>query len=63
VGPRDVLDAVVKRTIPSPCQVSNPRTPIVHPIAQHYTDRAIMAMKNNYLYISSFVFRGSEHHD
>jgi hypothetical protein len=28
VGPRTVLDAVVKRKIPSPCRESNPRTPI-----------------------------------
>jgi hypothetical protein len=38
VGPRAVLDAVVKRKIPSPCRESNPRTPIVQPIAQSYTD-------------------------
>jgi hypothetical protein len=29
VGPRAVLDAVVKRKIPSPRRKSNPRTPIV----------------------------------
>jgi hypothetical protein len=29
VGPRTVLDAVVKRKIPSPRQESKPRTPIV----------------------------------
>jgi hypothetical protein len=38
VGPRAVLDAVVKRKIPSPRQESNPRTPIVQPVAQRYTD-------------------------
>jgi hypothetical protein len=38
MGPRAVLDAVVKRKILNPCQESNPRTPIVHPIAQRYTD-------------------------
>jgi hypothetical protein len=38
VGPRDVLDAVVKRKIPSPRRESNPRTPIVQPVAQRYTD-------------------------
>jgi hypothetical protein len=37
VGPRAILDAVVKRKIYSPCQESNPRTPIIQPIAQHYT--------------------------
>jgi hypothetical protein len=38
VGPRAVLDAVVKRKIPSPRQESNPRTLIMQPIAQRYTD-------------------------
>jgi hypothetical protein len=33
VGPRAVLDAVVKRKIPSPCRESNPRTRIVQPLA------------------------------
>jgi hypothetical protein len=34
VGPRAVLDAVVKRKIPSPRQESKPRTLIVQPVAQ-----------------------------
>jgi hypothetical protein len=34
VGPRAVLDSVVKRKILSSRQESNPRTPIVHPVAQ-----------------------------
>jgi hypothetical protein len=38
VGPRAVLEAVVKRQIPSPRRESNPRTPIVQPVAQRYTD-------------------------
>jgi hypothetical protein len=38
VNPRAVLDAVVKRKIPSPRRESNPRTPIVQPVAQGYTD-------------------------
>jgi hypothetical protein len=38
VGPRAILDMVVKRKIPSPRQESNPRTPIVQLIAQHYTN-------------------------
>jgi hypothetical protein len=38
VSPRVVLDAVVKRKIPSPRRESNPRTPIVQPVAQRYTD-------------------------
>jgi hypothetical protein len=38
MGPRAVLDAVVKRKIPSLLRESNPRTPIIQPIAQRYTD-------------------------
>jgi hypothetical protein len=38
VGPRAVLDSVVKRKIPSLRWEANPRTPIVHPVAQRYTD-------------------------
>jgi hypothetical protein len=38
VGPRAVLDAVVKRKIRSPLRESNPRTPIVQPVALRYTD-------------------------
>jgi hypothetical protein len=34
-GPRAVLDAVMKRKIPSPRRESNPRIPIVQPIAQN----------------------------
>jgi hypothetical protein len=34
VGPRTVLDAVVKRKIPSPRRESKPRTPIVQPVAE-----------------------------
>jgi hypothetical protein len=37
VGPRAVLDTVVKRKIPSPRRESNPRTPIVQAVAQRYT--------------------------
>jgi hypothetical protein len=33
VGPRGGPDAVEKRRIPNPRQESNPRTPIVHPVA------------------------------
>jgi hypothetical protein len=33
VGPRAGLDAVVERKIPNPRQESNPRTPIVQPVA------------------------------
>jgi hypothetical protein len=43
VDPRAFLNAVVKRKIPSPRREANPRTPIVQPVAQRYTDWAITA--------------------
>jgi hypothetical protein len=46
VGPRAVLDAVVKRNIPSLRWESNPRTPIVQPVAAHYSNWAITASTN-----------------
>jgi hypothetical protein len=36
MGPTIVLDVVVKRKIPSPLRESNPRTPIVQPVAQEF---------------------------
>jgi hypothetical protein len=36
--PRAILDAVVKRKISSPRREWNPRTPIVQPVSQRYTD-------------------------
>jgi hypothetical protein len=44
VGSWVVLDAVVKRKIPRPRWESNPRTPIVQPVAQCYTDWAMTAL-------------------
>jgi hypothetical protein len=44
VGPRAILDAVVKRKIPNPRRESNPTTPIIQPVAQRYTDWAITAL-------------------
>jgi hypothetical protein len=38
VGARAVLDAVVKREIPSPCRESKPSTTIFQPVAQRYAD-------------------------
>jgi hypothetical protein len=38
MGPRAVLDTVVKRKIPSHLRYSNPRTSIVQSIAQRYID-------------------------
>jgi hypothetical protein len=40
VGPRDGLDAVARRKIPSPRRESNPCHPIVQPVASRYTDWA-----------------------
>jgi hypothetical protein len=37
VGPRAVLEGMVRRKIHSPRQGSNPRIPIVQPVAQRYT--------------------------
>jgi hypothetical protein len=45
VGPRSGLDAVVRRKIPSPNRESNSRTPIVQPVAQRYTDLAIVIIR------------------
>jgi hypothetical protein len=44
MGPRAVLDAVVKRKIPSPHRESKPVTPIVQPVAHNNTDWAITAL-------------------
>jgi hypothetical protein len=38
MGLRAVLDMVMKRKIPNPRWESNPRTPIVQPVSQSYTD-------------------------
>jgi hypothetical protein len=43
---RAVVDAVVKRKIPRLRRKSNPRTPIIHPADQRYTDSAITALMN-----------------
>jgi hypothetical protein len=43
VGPIAILDAVVKRKIPSPRRESNYRTPIVQPVVQCFNDWAITA--------------------
>jgi hypothetical protein len=49
VGSRAVLDAVVKSNIPSLHRESNPRTALVQPIAQRYTDiRQILEKKWEY---------------
>jgi hypothetical protein len=38
VGPRAVMDTVVKWKIPSPRREANPRIPIFQPVAQRFTD-------------------------
>jgi hypothetical protein len=53
VGPRTVLDAVMKKKIPSPRWQSNPRTPIVQPVAQRYTGWAMTAF--NAMFISKQI--------
>jgi hypothetical protein len=45
VGSRADLDAVVTRKIPSPRRESNPRAPIVQPVAQRYTTEISMEAK------------------
>jgi hypothetical protein len=47
VGPRAVLDSVVKRKIPNSSRESNPRTPVFQPVAQRYTDCAITTDLND----------------
>jgi hypothetical protein len=44
VGHRAGLDTVVKRKFPSPRRESNPRTPIVQPVAQRFTGWAITVL-------------------
>jgi hypothetical protein len=41
VDPRAVLDAVVKRKIPSPRRESNLKNPIFQPVAQSYTVKEV----------------------
>jgi hypothetical protein len=43
VGPRAILEAVVKRIIPGPRRESNPRIPLVQLVASRFTDWAIPA--------------------
>jgi hypothetical protein len=55
VGPRAVLDAVVKRKIPSPRRQSNPRTTIIQPVAQRFTDWAITTLEGHYWILNYVV--------
>jgi hypothetical protein len=47
VDPRAVLDTVVKRKIPNPRWESNPRTPIVQPVAQRCNYLGVDILKEN----------------
>jgi hypothetical protein len=50
MGPRAVLDAVVKRKIPSPRREPNPRTAIVQPVVQRYIELSWLFLENNWIY-------------
>jgi hypothetical protein len=52
LGPWAVLDGVVKRKIPSPRRELKPRTPIVQPVAQRYTDWAITVLPKISVYFA-----------
>jgi hypothetical protein len=61
VGPRAVLDAVVKRKIPSPRRDSNPRTLIIQFVAQRHTSelsRPVPRSNNewSYTFIPPYAF-------
>jgi hypothetical protein len=54
VVPRTGLVAVEKRKIPSHCQESNTRTPIVQAVASHYTDWATPALNEKHVNTISY---------
>jgi hypothetical protein len=56
VGPRAVLDAVDWRKIPSPRRESNPRTPIVQPVAQRYRIFKKKSTDNFVFNLDSFIW-------
>jgi hypothetical protein len=53
VGPRAVLDTVVKRKIPGPCRESSPRILIVQPIAQQHIHGVVLKHRD----IFTFTFK------
>jgi hypothetical protein len=55
VGPRAVVEVVVKRKLASPRRESNHRTPIVQPVAQRYTDSATTALKMEIIVVKFFT--------
>jgi hypothetical protein len=56
MGPRAVLDAVVRRKIVSLRQESNPRTPIVQPVTQR-RDLKMRRISVNCVILRSFFHR------
>jgi hypothetical protein len=60
VGPGAVLDAVVRRKIPSPFRESNPRAPIVQAVAQGnvmheiFFRREVRCMSEKWLTVTEF---------
>jgi hypothetical protein len=62
VGPRAVLDAVVKRKIPSPLRDSNPRIPILQPVAHPTPIFKTIFQTEFYNLIFYFIMIGSGTH-
>jgi hypothetical protein len=58
VGPRAILDMMVKKKIPSTRRELKPRTPIVLPVSQHYTD--CTALNNKDIHFCQLLFMGVE---
>jgi hypothetical protein len=54
VGPRAILDTVMKKKIPSPYQESSPRTPIIQPVQDW---RKLHNVKFHHFYSSPHVVR------
>jgi hypothetical protein len=55
MGPRAVLDAAVKRKIPNPSRESNPRTPIVRPVAQQYRSTSLTTQREQHQLLEQIV--------
>jgi hypothetical protein len=55
MGLRASLDAVVKRKISCPRRESKPRTPIVQPVSQRYTDWGLIIFSITLLLLYLFM--------
>jgi hypothetical protein len=62
VGPRAILDAVVKRKIPNHRRESNLRAPIIQPVAQRYTDWNEVTYWNSHQWDLRRVWKFSVNH-